>query len=106
MSYYMIWTIPIHLVNLIADAGYNYTDSLMKTFDYVWMLTCMSVMTDVLLIALAYYLGIIRKMYFKGVMYANLVYIVNVLFFKLPWLALVLDIEKDMNRIDFDELEY
>ena len=104
MSYYIKWAMPFQLVIILAEGSYSIIDCLMKIFDYVGAITLMGIFNEILLIFTAYYLGVVKQMWFKGVMIANLSYIFTLITMKLPWAICILDIKRDIERVDFDGL--
>lgn len=88
---------------IYVDGYYSVITTLMKCFNFIWTISIWSFTNDFLMSAVGFYLTIVKGMYFKGSVLATLAYLFSVLSYGLPWLMLILNIEKDIHEVDFEE---
>ena len=102
ISEYLKWAIPYQLIILYADGLGLATSVVMKCFNYVWSVIVWHILNDLLMCAVALYLAILRKMYFKGAVLATLVYMVSMISYAIPWWLCIFNIKKDIIKVNFE----
>jgi len=97
------WAIPFQLILLYIEGLYVMLMSLMKCFNYIWLVTIWSTMNDFLMCLVAFYLSIVKGMYFKGSVMSTSAYAFGIICFGVPWYFLIFDLNKDIYKVDFEE---
>ena len=97
------WAIPFQLIVLYTDGHLMMLTSLMKCFNYIWLVTIWSSVNDFLMCLVAFYLSVVKGMYFKGSVMSISAYAFGIVCFGVTWYFCVLDINKEVYEVDFEE---